>query len=385
MPRFPDVSRLVDLARRQVFDGLGDALAQRRAQGDLIELHLGDTHWNPPEAALRMAQEEHSHHTYGPVEGLPGLRSATLARLARMSGRDLADRALLVTVGATGGIHVAARVCLDAGDEVLVLTPTWPLIFGILRAMGLSVRQVPVSASGWPGNAESLGALVEQHVTAKTAAMYFCQPNNPVGYVFDPAQLDALAKVAKRHGLWVMADEAYMDLVFAGVHHSSLAHFPAEHLLMVGTYSKSLAMAGHRVGYVCAPEALGARLGGQIAHTTYQASTWSQAVVLAALPHADAHVDRSLVKTRERARRATLELGVSPEPRAGMFAFFPIPEHDQTPETFFLRCIEHGVSLAPGRIFGAGFERFARLCFTVTSDDALDLALERVNAAKVSR
>src|SRR5260221_5875660 len=200
--------------RAGVFADLEKAMAARRAAGgDLVPLHIGDTHRAPPEAArIERAIDGASPealYAYGATAGMPELRQA-LASYARKRARaheGVTEAHVLVGVGATHALSCVARVVLDAGDDVLVATPYWPLTHGIVTQTGARVVEVPLTSALYANPSEDAGAILARAVTPATRALYVISPNNPDGKVLSRKHAEQLARFAIERDLWVFSDE----------------------------------------------------------------------------------------------------------------------------------------------------------------------------------
>ncbi|RMG12215.1 MAG: aminotransferase class I/II-fold pyridoxal phosphate-dependent enzyme, partial [Planctomycetota bacterium] len=135
MPRFPEASPHAVGIRTATFSGFGARLAAGVRAGKVVPLHLGDVHHLPPAAARALDLDDPFLHRYGPVCGLPALRRAGAEDL-RTLGLEVGEEEVFVTAGATGGLDLALNAVCAPGDEVLVLTPTWPLLLGLLQRRG---------------------------------------------------------------------------------------------------------------------------------------------------------------------------------------------------------------------------------------------------------
>ncbi len=351
--------------------------ARARSGGDLVGLHIGDTYRLPPAAAsfARIAAADDADlYKYSSVAGLDALREAFAARLvARGHGPKSveAQRHVVVCCGATHALFCGARAILEAGDEVLVASPYWPLSVGVLRSAGAIPVEVPLTS--WLDDEPSLdpGAVLAAARTPRTRAIYFATPNNPDGKVFSQRQLAAIAQFALAHGLWVIADEVYADYVYDGEHCSIARHDGmAARTLCAYSLSKSHGLAGARVGFLVAPEPV-TQVARRIAtHTVFHAPLAAQRVALAAVSGDDGWIDEARRDYRD-ARDATLQAldGCGARictPAGGSYAFIDFSRVLGTRRLTDLleRCIDRGVLLAPGEGFGAPFASWARLCFT---------------------
>lgn len=386
MPRHPDAATTTDRLERRVFDALAARAA--RHDGPLFRLNVGDT-WRDPPAAARVenlrGEDVPRLHAYAPPHGEPSLLRAVLERLAsrcRSAGRPVVQRGdLLVTAGATGGLSAACQALLDPGDEVLLPSPFWPLIRGLVASRGAVPVEVPcLTRLGEAGF--DLEAALESAVSARTAAVYLNTPHNPTGAVLGENDLDAVARVAERHDLWILADEVYEDLWLAEPPAAAawLRADMAPRTVSAHSASKAWALAGARVGWVHGPRGAMERVRAVATHQVYCAAKPMQHAALHALAAGPEWLSETRRLHEAAARQAAGAVGV-PTPRSGTFLFFDaspwLPAGgDALP--FLERCLDAGVLLTPGSACGAHFDRWVRLCFTCLPPAELGEALGRL-------
>jgi aspartate/methionine/tyrosine aminotransferase len=394
----PQLSKTASAIRASVFADLQPRIdAFTRAGGELIALHIGDTHVMPPEGArverVAQAPSEAELYRYGAITGTMALREACASRL-RACGRgprDVSASNVLLGVGATHAIFCAARAVLDPGDEVLVASPYWPLTVGVLHAAGARPVEVPLTARLYENTACDAGALFEERITPRTRAIYVITPNNPDGKVLSRAELESIAKVARARDLWVFADEVYADYTF-DVPHVSIASLDGmeERTISSYSFSKSYALAGARVGYVAAPARVVAAAMRVSTHTVFNVPLVAQRLAMAALASGDAWMDdarREYRAARDDAARALDGANVRYHlAEGGTYLFIDFePVLGARPLTQLLeRAIDRGVLLAPGDACGRGFERWARLCFTSVPRAKVLAGIERLRDAIAS-
>jgi aspartate/methionine/tyrosine aminotransferase len=351
---------------------------RRRSGGDLVELHLGDTH-RPPPIAARFAEVEPEAfdadlYRYGNVLGLPALREA-FAGMLESHGRGMpgADpsRHVLVGCGATHALLCTLRAVLEPGDEVLVAAPYWPLAVGVIRAAGGVPVEVPLTRRLYGDPTLETGEILARAITPRTRAIYFATPNNPDGKVLTAAHLAGIARVAQERELWVFADEVYADYAYEG-EHRSIARLGgmAEQTISVYSVSKSHALAGARVGFAVAPErvvGVARRVG---THSVFNVPVAAQRLTLSALRGAGAWIDEA--RADYRAARDELLRGMAGAglrlsvPEGGSYAFvdFAPVLRGRSPRELLESAVDRGVLVAPGEGFGEGFASSARICFT---------------------
>lgn len=371
--RGPGLAAGIGHARQSVFAALQGRIDAYRAQGgELIPLHIGDTYLPPPDGAMSGIEDHRELSVYGPIGGLPELAEALAKRLGELHLEVVESaRNVLIGCGCTHALYCGARAVLDPGDEVLMLSPYWPLIPGVLETCGAVPIELPLSSRLYQEPDLDIGTLLERTVTDKTRALYVTTPNNPDGQVYTVAQLQTMAHVAQQHDLWVLADEVYADFVYDGAH-ASIANLPdmAERTITSHSMSKSHGLAGTRIGYVAATEHVIAAARRVSNHTVYNVPLAMQNVALRALLSGEAWLQDARQRYRQ-ARDATssalTRAGVAhTAPRGGCFFFLDLGAYleDRSPTELMELTIDAGVLLAPGRAFGEAYDAYARLCFT---------------------
>jgi aspartate/methionine/tyrosine aminotransferase len=383
MPRAPSLSASARALRESIFSRLQGRLARHGSDG--VPLHLGDTYLAPPPAAQAPLVAIDSEWRYGAPPGERPLLELLTVKLRRRNQLAWAQpENLQVTVGATSALAAAARALLDPGDEMICPTPHWPLIRGIVTNAGGVPVEAPLSQRLYAEPGADAAALIEPFITPRTAALYVTTPNNPDGKQLSRRQLEGLAELARRHDLWVIADEVYEDLAYAD-EHVSIATLPgmAERTLTVWSLSKTYALAGHRLGYIAGAEEPLRALRKIVNHTVYNVPALLQRAARALL------VDPASAVWLDEARRVYLDA------RACAAALLPAPAYLPDGATYLFAdfsrwagggdlwplvetLLDAGVSIAPGEQFGRGFERHARICFSAVPRDRLEVGLARI-------
>jgi N-succinyldiaminopimelate aminotransferase len=385
MPRFPKTAEHA----RGLSDRVFSKLASRAAKmpGPIYPLHVGDTWLEPFEAARAEAQRASRIHTYSPVQGEPELLSAITAHLQKR-GDCLIDRECLqVTSGATAGLSVVSEALLEPGDEVLLPSPFWPLIRGILQKRGTRPVEIPFyTRLNEPGfDAEK---LLEAAITPRTAAVYVNSPHNPTGAMLSDEVLAAIARVAERHDLWILCDEVYEEVYFYGPPPPTWQRADFQRRsVAVHSMSKAFGLAGARVGWAHGPHEAMEVIRGVQTFSTYCASRPMQLGAARALAEGSAWLDRARNLYCQAAIRTADALGIE-APAGGTFAFVDVGKHLREGEDtlgFLERCLEAGVLLTPGSASGKDYERWVRVCFTCIPPEELDKALVRLRPLFASK
>ena len=383
MPRFPNISEHAHSVSARVYSNLEQRARAKNEQ--IYRLHVGDTYRDPVAAARAEHQLSAEHpglHKYAPVHGEPSLIDAFIAYVEGRHGETLNPDLVQVMSGATAGLSIVCQVLLEPGDEVLLPSPFWPLSRGIIATKGAVPVQVPFyTRLDEPGfDAE---AVLESAVTDRTVALYINTPNNPSGRVLPDATIDAMMRVAKRHNLWVLCDEAYEEIYFDREPPDAVwkRADTRDRAIAFHTLSKTYGFAGARVGFTHGPECVMTAIRGMQTFHTYCAPRPMQFGAIGALQQGGAWVEESRSLYRDAGYEAADALGV-PRPEGGTFLFIDVSAQlgpgDEDCTAFLERCADAGVLLTPGRSCGADYAKWVRLCFTSVPPDQLAAALEKL-------
>jgi aspartate/methionine/tyrosine aminotransferase len=329
------------------------------------------------------------HLPYGAPAGLPDFRNALAAHFARTKSSDVDPSRVIATNSAASAIALVARALLRAGDEVIVQDPVDFLVAESVRRAGATARFWKAEDGRFTaaGLEEALGDPAKSRVRA----IFVCHPHNPMGTLWNAAEVRAIAHLAAERGIAIVSDEVWSDVVLDGRTFRSFAAHGADdcHAWVVHGMSKGYALAGLRMGAVIAPDraAADAFISSQgFAHTIEGASTLSQIAATAALREADAWRANFLehcARMRDFAMRRLSKLkGVSiPRAPEATFVLFANVAATGIAEDELARRIERcaRVRVVPGspRWFGAGAAGHVRLSLATTRE-VLDEAMTRL-------
>lgn len=349
------------------------ARAMKAAGHDVTELTIGEhdirTH---PTIIDAMHTAAHNGHTgYAMVPGTGDLRAAVAARIEDRTGvRTTADN-ILITPGGQSALFASHHAVLDEGDTALYIDPYYATYPGTIRCVGGVPRAI--AASPDTGFQPQAGDIVAQVDGAKS--LLINSPNNPTGAVYSRATLDAIADTCKAHDLWLISDEVYDTQVWDGEHISPRA-LPdmAERTLVVGSMSKSHAMTGSRVGWVCGPTDVIEHLINLATHTTYGVPGYIQDAALFALGEGTPLEDEVAAPfKRRRGITETLLVNqnvVKSSPTQGaMYAMLDVRATGLSGVDFANALLdEHHIATMPGESFGTAGAGHLRVAMTI--DDA---------------
>eukprot|EP00004_Rigifila_ramosa_P019868 TRINITY_DN510_c0_g1_i3.p1 TRINITY_DN510_c0_g1~~TRINITY_DN510_c0_g1_i3.p1 ORF type:complete len:638 (+),score=110.52 TRINITY_DN510_c0_g1_i3:294-2207(+) len=386
-PHFPQTSPSAASLSANVYSDLMTRAAN--SGKPVIPLHVGDTYLEPIAGARAEAQQSAATarlHGYSPPVGEPRLVRAIQDKMQRRAQVSVPAESLQVTVGGTAGFTVIAAAVLDPGDDVLLLSPFWPLIRGIFASRGANAIQVPLFTElPEAGTGKAAGfdveAYLERFVTPRTTAVYVNTPSNPTGRVLGAGHIDGLARFAKKHGLWVISDDAYLDIYYTSTPPAPLWAHPdlAERCLSNFTMSKGYGLAGSRVGWIHGPVSVMPVVRGAQTFLTYCASKPMQLGAAAALESGDAWQEEARTLYRAAGYKLADALGVA-RPEGSTFLFLdvrPFVQRGRVASAADLlgRLADRGVLCAPGSACGSSFEHYVRVCYTVVPPGDLDRAI----------
>ena len=356
---------------------LEKATALEQAGKKVLHFEIGRPDFDTPapiKAAAIKALEDGQVH-YSSNYGIPSLRAAIAEKLERDSGLHYRpEDEIIVTVGANEAIGIAFLSLLDPGDEVLVPDPAWLHYRWCAQLCGATVVPIPCY-----GENEFVPepALVASLITPRTRMIVVNSPNNPTGAVYPRPVMEALADLAKRHDLLVLADEIYEEMVYGEARHVSLASLPDmwERTLTVNGLSKAYSMTGWRLGFVAAPKPLADLMIRVHQYTVSGATTFAQFGAVEAYT-GDQTVVHEMVASFDRRRRILVDglrtiRGFScPEPRGAFYAFPNVTGTGKTSvELADLLLEEAGVALVPGDSFGDAGIGHLRFSYAASDDD----------------
>ncbi len=221
---------------------------------------------------------------YIPNNGIPELREALAAKVGSRNGIDAKSSDIFVTNGAMHALYVLFASLLDPGDEVIVPDPMWTEVVENIRlARGVAVGVPVTAASSYAYDP----AAIEAAITPATTAIFLNTPHNPTGAVLGPDTLQEIVRIARKHDLWIVSDEAYEDVIFEPNEHVSIASLAGDHaprVITIFSFSKSHAMSGLRTGYLVTSDGLlAARIGKLLRCTINGVNSIAQWAALAAV------------------------------------------------------------------------------------------------------
>jgi aspartate/methionine/tyrosine aminotransferase len=324
--------------------------------------------------------------------GLPELREAVAAYASRLHPRVDAGR-VAITSGGVNALMLAVQALVDAGDEVVAVTPVWPNLTAQPAILGARVRCVPLKPidGEWTLDLDALRAAV----TPATRLLIVNAPNNPTGWTMTRAEQQAILDHCRATGTWILADEVYERLYFEPSTNRCAPSFldvaaPDDRLVVAHSFSKSFLMTGWRLGWLVVPPALLEAIGKLVEFNTSCAPVFVQRAGLAALQGAGDFVP-GLVERLRNCRDTLLPLHAAvprvqvATPLGGMYAFFKLDGYGDSLETAKRLVAEAGLGLAPGSAFAPEAQGWLRWCFASKDPARLGQGVERLERWRSSR
>jgi aspartate aminotransferase len=300
---------------------------------------------------------------YTPAAGLPELREAVAHRYRESWGAPFVAEQVTITVGGKQALALLYMAILDRGSEVVVPAPCWPTFAEAARIAGGRPTFLPLGEkNGFRLTARALRRAVGR----RTRAVLVNSPCNPTGAVVDPDELVSIARLARRHGFFLVFDDTYSHLIFrenGAPALDAVAAAAGDNLVVTGTMSKAYCMTGWRIGWVIASRPLAAACAALNSHSVQSTATFSQVAAAEALAGPQDVVRQLAVEYRRRRdfmqpKVDALPGVVCPAPEGSFYLFPNVRRHlsKEVPDTVTLgtRLLEEqAVAVVPGEGFGA--------------------------------
>src|SRR6202790_1349423 len=354
-----------------------------KAGRSIIHLELGEPDFHPAEPvvdALRAAVAD-GRDRYVATRGIPPLRSAIADYLKRTRRLDIAAEQVLVAPGCKMALALAMMALIEPGDEVLYPDPSFPIYPSFTR--GLGAKAVPYALREENKFQPDLTEIARK-ITPKTRMLIFNSPNNPTGTVFSEAVIAQISELAKKHDLWVIADEIYARILFSGEYKSIWA-LPgmAERTVIIDGFSKSFAMTGWRLGYAVAQKNVIDAMDMLVLNTFTCTTEFSQVAAIEALQDITGAVSAMVEEYRKRRDIIVPKLNKIPgfrcqSPDGAFYAWVNIEGTGMSAEVLQKLLLEEsGVAGIAGAAFGAEGKNYLRFSL-VSATHLLEEALERI-------
>lgn len=356
---------------------------------DLLAFWFGESDEPTPEVirAAAIASLDAGETFYAQNLGLPELRQSVAGYVSRLHGGVAMER-VAITSGGVSGLMLAMQALIDAGDEVVAVTPVWPNLTAQPRILGADLRCVtlrPDDSGQWQLDLDELLAAI----TGRTRLLVLNAPNNPTGWTLARTEQQAILDRCRKTRTWILADEVYERLYYAGDTSNGAA--PSfldianadDRLVAAQSFSKVFLMTGWRLGWLVMPAGMVVHMGKLIEFNTSCAPVFVQRGALAALAGMESITPR-LVAHMQYCRDTLVALlqeipgvCVAAAP-GGMYAFLRLDGFDDSLALAKRLVAEAGLGLAPGVAFGTEAEGWLRWCFAAQDSKRLEQGVLRL-------
>ncbi len=359
-------------------------------RSDVLAFWFGESDEVTPDfirqAAIESLQQGETFYSHN--LGLPELRDAVAHYMSGLHG-EIASNRIAITSGGVNALMLAVQALVDAGDQVVAVTPVWPNLTAQPLILGADLRCFSLKPEGGRWTLD-LWALLEQ-VTDKTRLLILNAPNNPTGWTLERHEQQAILEHCRRTGTWILADEVYERLYYEDDTPNGCAPSfldvaqPQDRLVVVHSFSKSFLMTGWRLGWLVMPPSLTHSMGKLVEFNTSCASVFTQRAGVVALQRTDEvtprvvahlkHCRDTLVPLLQALPRVEVEAA-----RGGMYAFFKLDGFDDSLQVAKRLVAEAGLGLAPGSAFAPEAQGWLRWCFASKDPARLAQGVDRLAA-----
>jgi aspartate/methionine/tyrosine aminotransferase len=356
-------------------------------RSDVLAFWFGESDEATPEfireaaiASLRSGETFYAHNL-----GLPELREAISAYASGLHGPVGSGR-IAVTSGGVNALMLACQAVVDAGDEVVAVTPVWPNLPAQALIMGAMLKRVSLTPrqGAWTLDLPKLLAAI----TPSTRLLIVNAPNNPTGWTLTRDEQQAILDHCRKTGTWILADEVYERLYYEPTSNGCAPSFldvaqPDDRLIIAHSFSKSFLMTGWRLGWLVMPASTTHHMGKLIEFNTSCASVFTQRAAVEAMRRTD-EVTPRVVAHLKSCRDTLVPLlqalpGVELTPaKGGMYAFFKLDGYDDSLALAKKLVAEAGIGLAPGNAFAPEAQGWLRWCFASKDVSRLRQGVDRL-------
>jgi aspartate aminotransferase len=352
----------------------------------IIHLELGEPDFHPaaPVVDAVRAAVAGGRDRYVATRGIPQLRTAIAEYLKRTRKLEVTPEQVLVAPGCKMALSLTMMALIEPGDEVLYPDPSFPVYPSFTRGLeGKAISYALREANKFQPDITDIAAKI----TPKTRILIFNSPNNPTGTVFNEHTIAGIAELARKHDLWVIADEIYARILFSGEYKSiwALPRMP-ERTVIIDGFSKSFAITGWRLGYAVAQKRVIDALDMLVLNTFTCTAEFSQVAAIEALNDSTNAVPAMVEEYRKRRELFVTRLNQIPgfrcqSPDGAFYAWVNIEETGKSAEEVQKILLEEvGVAGIAGAAFGAEGKNYLRFSL-VSATGQLEEALERIQRA----
>jgi aspartate/methionine/tyrosine aminotransferase len=375
-------------ARTAPESGIVEVMNHGRLREGLIPLWVGEGDLPTPDFIVKAANASlaagETFYTW--QRGEPALRAALARYHERLYGQSFSPERFFVTGSGMQSVQIAVRLVAGPGDELIIPTPAWPNFAAAMGVAGAKAVCVPMDLNEgrFTLDLDKLAAAI----TPRTRALVINSPANPTGWTATKDEMAAVLALARKHRIWIIADEIYGRFVYDGSTRAASFHDvmnEEDRVLFVQTFSKNWAMTGWRIGWIEAPAALGQIIENLIQYSTSGSPVFVQRAATAALDDGESFIVEQIARAAEGRRiiaeglKATNRVSLA-APVGAFYQFFSVDGRSDSRALAVDLVDKANVGLAPGTAFGPGGEAGLRLCFARKAPDLVE-AVARLQKA----
>ena len=355
-----------------------------------IKLCYGESDLVTPDFIIRAADDaaRAGHTFYTHTAGCGELREAIARKVLELHGVTYRPSEIMATVGGTLAIYTAIRASVGAGDNAVVITPAYAIYVNALTMAGAEARQVPLAFAD--GRFELDLDRVSAAIDRRTRMLIVNSPSNPTGWMITESEQRALAAIADKHNLIILADEVYERLTFDHDIAPSFARVidDKDRLIAINSFSKTYNMTGWRLGWAQSSETIIRTMFKAAEFITSNPTAMVQQAGIVALRDGEPFVQQQRAHLAQRRAQVVATLAKLPgvtlaRIQGAFYAFFTLDAAKDSSAFCLSLLKDSGLALAPGSCFGAGGEGWVRLCFA-SSESTMTDALNRLSARIIS-
>jgi len=357
---------------------------------DIIGLGAGEPDYNTPDNILQAAYQSmlEGKTKYTPSGGLPVLKDAVIEKFKRDQNLTYARNEIMIGIGAKHVLFTLFQVILNPGDEVIIPSPYWVSYPEQVKlAGGVPVHIEATAATEFKVTAEQIANAV----TSKTKAVIINSPGNPTGMIYSKEELQEIASVCTDKDIWIISDEIYEKLIYAGQQHVSIAQLSEDaklRTLVINGVSKSHSMTGWRIGYIAGDQEVVNAMTDLASHSTSNPTTTSQYAAIEAYRGTQDTVEVMRKDFESRLDRIYPQISKIPgfnviKPQGAFYLLPDVSEamkktgYDDVDDFAQALLLKANVAIIPGSGFGSN--NTIRLSYA-TSIDLLEEAVRRIHA-----
>jgi aspartate aminotransferase len=381
-------SRVAELNGEGALSVFARAKELEKLGRSIIHLELGEPDFHPaaPVVDSLRAAVAAGRDRYVSPRGIPALREAVADYLQRTRNLHASPDQVLIAPGGKMALSLAMMALIEPGDEVLYPDPGFPIYPSFVR--GLGAKAVPFFLEEKNKFQPDLREIAAK-ISPRTKVFIFNSPNNPTGTVFSDSALSQIADLASKHDLWIIADEIYARILFAGTYKSiwSLPSMP-ERTVIIDGFSKSFAMTGWRLGYAVAPRRVIDAMDLLVLNTFTCAAEFTQVAAIEALRDSTDAVNAMVAEYRKRRDLFVAGLNRIPgfrcqPPEGAFYAWVNVEDTGLSAQELASTLLEEaGVAAIAGAAFGSAGKNYLRFSL-VSARNLLEEALERIERVSI--